>query len=76
MTKGDIKILEEALANPKRVFGVPENVVADNRLKKEDRLLILQNWERHAIALEQDEIPPAELLRRIYAAKLKLIAAP
>ncbi|MEX2615452.1 MAG: hypothetical protein WD767_05105 [Alphaproteobacteria bacterium] len=37
--------IDEALTDPKRVFGSPENVVSDPRLDRSSKLEILRRWQ-------------------------------
>ena len=43
--------INEALTDPKRVFGTPENLVSDPRLDRGAKLEVLRRWLHDASAL-------------------------
>lgn len=47
--------IEDALTDPKRVFGSPDNVVSDPRLDRPTKLNILNKWHEDARALARAE---------------------
>lgn len=47
--------IEDALTDPKRVFGSPDRVVSDPRLDRPTKLKILSKWYEDARALSRAE---------------------
>lgn len=47
--------IKDALTDPKRVFGSPDNVVSDPRLDRSTKLNILSKWREDARALSRAE---------------------
>ena len=47
--------IDQALADPSRVFGSPENVESDPRLDRSTKLKILRKWREDASALSVAE---------------------
>lgn len=47
--------IEQALLDPSAVFDAPEDVVADDRIQKEQKIEILRRWGYDALELEVAE---------------------
>lgn len=65
--------MNEALADPGRIFGSPQNVLSDPRLDRGAKLEILRKWRHDAKALSVAEYEGMEgdgpsLLRRVQQA--------
>jgi hypothetical protein len=65
--------IRDALCNPERVFGTPEQVISDPRLDRATKLTILGQWRQIKAALrgkpnDTDERHNEDLYRRIETA--------
>lgn len=85
MTKQDRadSLVDEAIRDPMKIYGVPENVLKDDRLLESQKRVILESWaldqQRLLESTEENMTPspkarnaPEEMLRDIVAAQRKL----
>lgn len=76
-------IVEQAVRDPRKMYGVPENVLRDDRLKDAEKRIILESWALDQERLLESEAEnmtkapkaqnsPEEVLRDIRQAERKL----
>lgn len=76
-------IVHDAVSDPVRLYGVPENVLNDKRLSNEQKLTILESWaldQRRLMESEDENMPQvhggrpsaAVMYQSILAAERKL----
>jgi len=79
----DESLVEQAIRDPMKLYGVPENVVKDERLNESEKRIILESWALDQERLLESEAEnmtpspkaknaPAEVLRDIHKAERKL----
>ena len=61
----------EATANPTRYYRAPREILQDRRLTREEKLAILEAWERGERAGEMGE--PSGVLQDLIDARLELV---
>ena len=76
-------LVEQAIRDPMKMYGVPDNVLKDERLRESDKKVILESWaldqQRLLESTEENMTPspkaknsPEEMLRDIQAAARSL----
>lgn len=75
-------IVDEVIKDPGRIYDTPDEVLRDSHLSKEEKEIILENWEQDQIALLRAEeenmtgdtkaVNAAPLLQEIEKARKKL----
>jgi len=68
------KLIEEIKRNPARYYRAPSDVNRDRRFSNEERLQILEAWERDARGAPSDDSAEAETsqLRQIFDARAEV----
>jgi hypothetical protein len=69
------KLIEDIKLNPARYYRAPSDVNRDRRFSNEERMEILEAWEREARALSRDEDAPdadSSQLRQVSDARSEL----
>ena len=68
------KLFDEIKLNPKRYYRAPSDVNRDRRFSNEERLQILEAWERDARGLPNDDSAEVETsqLRQIFDARAEV----